>query len=70
MNLENGKMVFIKPAISNHAKTLYLKTHANSKPQGKLLVDNDSVVKVTPLKTLIVQEKTKDNIMATNLMVI
>lgn len=53
MKLKDGRMVFNKPAISNHTKLLYLKTHVNDKLLGKVLVNNGSAVNVIPLKILL-----------------
>lgn len=52
-SLEDGRMIFNKPAISNHTKPLYLKTHVNGKSLGRVLVDNGLAVNVIPLNTLL-----------------
>lgn len=64
--LKDGRIVFNKPAISNHTKPLYLKIYINSKPLGRVLVDNGSTMNVIPLKTLLAVGKIKDDIIATD----
>lgn len=63
-------MIFGKPAISNHPKLLYLRSHINGKLLDEVLEDNGSVVDVIPSKTLLSLGKTKDDIILPDLIVI
>lgn len=66
---ENCWMTFNGPTISNHTKPLYLRANVNKKPLVKVLVNNGSVVKVIPLKILLLLGKSEDYIISMNLVV-
>lgn len=65
-SLKNSRMIFNKPAILNHTKPLYLRTHVNRKPLDMVLADNGSTVNVIPLKTSLSLKKIEDDITSTN----
>lgn len=67
---ENGKMIFNKPAISNHTKPLFLSVHINGTLLDKVLEDNGSVVNSIPLNTLLLLVNTKEDIISIDLIVI
>lgn len=63
-------MIFNKPPTLIHTKALYLRTHVNGKPLGRVLVDNRSTMNAIHLEILLALGKNKDDIIAIDLWVI